>query len=105
MKDFGGVIHGRVELDRSHPTGVMQLVLSEQSYCGAHASVFAAEGTPTLCEKSPTSGYVLFSLGAAGDRSELLLSDAFHETPDTSVSYMPGVWMKAQDGKGLIIPT
>jgi hypothetical protein len=104
MKDFGGAIHGRVELDRSHPTGVMQLVLSEQSYCGAHVAVDAAEGTPTLCEKSPASGYILFSLGGAGDRFDLSLSDAFHETPETSVSYMPGVWMKAQDGKGLIIP-
>lgn len=100
MKDFGGTVHGRVELDRSHPTGVMQLVLTEQSYCGSHGSVFAAEGHPTLCERSPTSGYVLFSLGAAGDRSELALSDAFHEAPDTSVSYMPAVWMKAQPAKG-----
>ena len=105
MKDFGGAIHGRVELDRSHPTGVMQLVLSEQSYCGAHAALFAAEGTPTSCESSPgKDSYILFSLGGAGDRSDLSLSGAFHETPETSVSYMPGVWMKAQDGKGLIIP-
>ena len=106
MKDFGGVIHGRVELDRSHPTGVMQLVLSEQSYCGAHSALFAAEATPTSCESSPgKDSYILFSLGGAGDRSDLSLSGAFHETPETSVSYMPGVWMKAQDGKGLIIPT
>lgn len=94
MKDFAGYMHPGL-LNKGHLNAVMQLTLTEQSYCDLDDSIL---GYSTLCESLPTtSSFILFSLTAAESQGDLNMGlIGFHGSSPTSLAYYLGDWMPAQ---------